>query len=115
MSGKIRRSDLRGDSDTTVTDDTLTFKKAYQTVGRPPVVENINEQYAQDPPRNEPLETSSERKTLGKKWGAYDEDLEQAPKEQVLGDQPGGRTQKWAQMSDMAQESSVHPNSSGDA
>ena len=51
MSGNIRRNDLRGDGDVTVTDESLAFKKPYQTVGRPPVVDNINDQYVRDPPQ----------------------------------------------------------------
>ena len=37
------------------------------------------------------------------------------PEEQVLGDQSGGRTKPLAGMSEITHESSVHPNSSGDA
>lgn len=45
----IERNDLRPTAE--VTDETLAFKKPYQTVGRPPVTqENINDQYMRDPP-----------------------------------------------------------------
>ena len=47
MSGNIRRND----GDVTITDESLAFKKPYQTVGRPPVVDNINDQYLRDPPQ----------------------------------------------------------------
>ncbi|EKM51752.1 uncharacterized protein PHACADRAFT_262073 [Phanerochaete carnosa HHB-10118-sp] len=51
MAGNIQRNELRGDSGVTVTDSSQTFKKPYQTVGRPAVVENLNDQYVRDPPQ----------------------------------------------------------------
>ena len=46
----IRRQDLV--DNTGKTDESQTFKKAHQTVDRPPVTErDIHEQYMQDPPR----------------------------------------------------------------
>lgn len=44
-----RRHDLTDHAN--ITDESQTFKKAFQTVDRPPVTErDIHEQYMQDPP-----------------------------------------------------------------
>lgn len=48
---QTRRSNVRADNDIPVLDDSRVFKKAYQTVGRPPVTErNINDEYLRHPP-----------------------------------------------------------------
>ena len=47
---QARRHDLRGGSDITVTDDAGVFKNSEQVIGRPPVVDNINDEYARHPP-----------------------------------------------------------------
>ena len=61
--------------------------------------------------QNEPFEPSTDRRPPGKKEGAWEVE---EPGDQVLGDEPGGRTKHEAVMGEMTQDSTVHPNSAGD-
>ncbi|KAI0662152.1 hypothetical protein C8Q70DRAFT_629805 [Cubamyces menziesii] len=90
------------------TDEAATFKKAFQTVDRPPVTErDIHEQYMRDPPRNITPEPSADRKTLGLKEGAREET---DPKQDgVLGNQPTGKMLQQDALEDLTTGSSVHP------
>ncbi|KAI0699920.1 hypothetical protein C8T65DRAFT_580726 [Cerioporus squamosus] len=91
-----------------VTDESQTFKKAYQTVDRPPVTErDIHEEYMQDPPHNLPSEPNTDRKTRGQKEGAQEET---DPKQDgVLGDANVGKQLRTSALQELATESSVHP------
>ncbi|TFK91847.1 hypothetical protein K466DRAFT_573398 [Polyporus arcularius HHB13444] len=92
-------SEYRGDLGANVTDESRTFKKAYQTVDRPSVTErDIHEEYMRDPPHNVPSTPNTDRKTAGKKEGAQQEtDYKQ--------DAPSRTTA----LEELATESSVHP------
>ncbi|KAI0330482.1 hypothetical protein GY45DRAFT_745654 [Cubamyces sp. BRFM 1775] len=104
MSG-IRGNDL---ANREKTDEAATFKKAFQTVDRPPVTErDIHEQYMQDPPHNMTPEPSTDRKTLGLKEGAREET---DPKQDgILGDQSTGKILHQDALEDLTTGSSVHP------
>ena len=65
--------------------------------------------------QNEPFEPNTDRKTPGKKWGAREDDPEESIEDKVARVEGGGRTKPLAMQSEALQESSVHPNSSGDA
>ncbi|KAF7795605.1 hypothetical protein EIP86_006769 [Pleurotus ostreatoroseus] len=107
---QVRRSDLRADSDATVTDADNTFKKSFQTVGRPPVTDtNINDEYLRHPPNNQPLEPMTDRKPPGKKEGAYDlEDTQDTTG--ILGEEVTGRYKKEAALEELVNEDTLHPN-----
>ncbi|RPD62665.1 hypothetical protein L226DRAFT_610837 [Lentinus tigrinus ALCF2SS1-7] len=101
-----RRHDLINRAN--VTDESQAFKKAHQTVDRPPVTErDIHEQYMQDPPHNIPFEPNTDRKTRGAKEGAQEET---DPKQDgVLGDEPTGKLSRQSALEEMTTESSIHP------
>ncbi|KAI0074124.1 hypothetical protein K474DRAFT_1602111 [Panus rudis PR-1116 ss-1] len=107
MSG-ARRNEF-ANPDVPVTDETNTFKKAYQTVGKPPVTDNINDQYYRDPPHvNNSEVPTTNRKSRGAKEGAREET---DPKQEgVLGDEASSKLQKSTMLEQMTNESSVHPN-----
>lgn len=110
-------------------------KSSHEVLGKPPVVQDLNDQYIRNPPhvgatcpnespmllllteilQNEPSDPSQPRKPPGKKSGAYEDDPNQIPQEEVLGDEAGGRAKPFDEMRDVTNESSVHPHSSGDA
>ncbi|RQM08461.1 hypothetical protein DH86_00000482 [Scytalidium sp. 3C] len=90
-------------------------KSSHEVLGKPPVVQDLNDQYIRNPPHNEPSDPSQPRKPPGKKSGAYEDDPNQIPQEEVLGDEAGGRAKPFDEMRDVTNESSVHPHSSGDA
>ncbi|RDX53557.1 hypothetical protein OH76DRAFT_1469993 [Lentinus brumalis] len=101
-------SEYRGDLGANVTDESRTFKKAYQTVDRPSVTErDIHEEYMRDPPHNQPTTPNTDRKTPGKKEGAQEET---DPKQDgVLGDVNIGKPSRTTALEELATESSVHP------
>ncbi|EJF63511.1 hypothetical protein DICSQDRAFT_55428 [Dichomitus squalens LYAD-421 SS1] len=102
-----RRHDLADNANKT--DESQTFKKPFQTVGRPPVTErDIHEQYMQDPPQNVPYEPTTDRSTIGTKEGAR----EQADPQQqgVLGHPGVGKALKQDVLEEMTTEGSVHPH-----
>jgi len=110
----LRRNDL-AEQGAPVTDETRTFKKQHQTVDRPPVTDhNINDEYMRDPPNNlasgvgEPV---ADRNTWGVKEGAYEEE---SGEEGVLGDVASGRYKKEDVLREATEDSSVHPNASGE-
>ncbi|TCD70886.1 hypothetical protein EIP91_001194 [Steccherinum ochraceum] len=90
-----------------VTDDSQAFKKASQTVERPPVIDNINDQYFRDPPNNLslPTEPTTDRSTWGAKEGPFEE-LD--PKQKgVLGDETTGKQTKEAALGEAVTENSL--------
>ncbi|EPQ54592.1 hypothetical protein GLOTRDRAFT_43526 [Gloeophyllum trabeum ATCC 11539] len=73
-------------------DESKTFKKAFQEVGRPATTDhNINDEYMRDPPNNTGDAPTTDRKTRGAKEGAYGIEPTQ---EGVLGDPGKGRPKK---------------------
>ncbi|KZT63670.1 hypothetical protein DAEQUDRAFT_679983 [Daedalea quercina L-15889] len=101
-----------GDVRKHTTNDNQKFKKEYQTVGRPPVTDHdINDEYMRNPPNslNIPRETSAARKAPGLKEGAREET---GPNQDgVFGDAPTSRIHKDVALGDLANENTVHPNS----
>ncbi|KAI0754713.1 hypothetical protein C8Q80DRAFT_382778 [Daedaleopsis nitida] len=101
-----RRHDLVGHAN--VTDEEQTYKKAFQTVGRPAVTErDIHEDYMNDPPNNQPFEPNTDRNARGLKEGAMEET---DPKQDgVLGNAGTGKLLKQDALEDIVTGSSVHP------
>ncbi|KAI0647833.1 hypothetical protein C8Q79DRAFT_952142 [Trametes meyenii] len=91
-----------------VTDASSTFKKTFQTVGRPPVTErDIHEEYLKDSLKNEPYAPNTGWTTRDLKEGAREET---GPKQDgVLGDQPVGKIEKESALEALTTQSSIHP------
>ena len=119
-----RRHDLVGHAN--VTDEEQTYKKPFQTAGRPAVTgHDMHEDYIRDPPnvsvscrnraqcvahvvplQNQPFELTSDRHTRGAKEGAQEET---DPKQDgVLGNQDIGKQLKQNVLEEFTTESSVH-------
>ncbi|KAI0712469.1 hypothetical protein C8Q76DRAFT_797317 [Earliella scabrosa] len=100
-----RRHDLVGHAN--VTDEEQTYKKPFQTAGRPAVTgHDMQEDYMRDPPNNQPFELTSDRHTRGAKEGAQEET---DPKQDgVLGNQDTGKQLKQNVLEEFTTESSVH-------
>lgn len=125
---QVRRHDLGTGSDATVTDNTNTFKKDFQTIGRPQVTESdMHEEYMRNPPnasslpyameqgltysaQNQPYEPNNDRKHPGIKEGAWQYDPELQPGQKVLGDEGIGRVKKGQALQEQTEEGSVHPH-----
>ncbi|KAH9851701.1 hypothetical protein C2E23DRAFT_732357 [Lenzites betulinus] len=103
-----RRHDLAERA--TMNDESATFKKAFQTVGRPAVTErDFHEEYIQDPPRNDQLEfVAIDNRTRGLKEGARAEETD-LKQDGVLGNQPVGKESKESVLESVTTTSSVHP------
>ncbi|KAF9808963.1 hypothetical protein IEO21_07685 [Rhodonia placenta] len=91
-----------------VTDEERTFKKPYQTVGRPETTDHvIHEEYLKDPPHNQSNELSTDRTTRGLKEGAREQ---VDPKQEgVLGEETTGKISKESELGTLTTENSVHP------
>ncbi|KAJ8595240.1 hypothetical protein M405DRAFT_857470 [Rhizopogon salebrosus TDB-379] len=87
-------------------DEELTFKKPFQTVGRPPTTDhNIHEDYLKHPPHNTPSPNATTPGKPGKKERAYELKPKQA---EVLGNAETGRLPQADIEGDILNRSSVH-------
>ncbi|KAI0338977.1 hypothetical protein BDW22DRAFT_1487346 [Trametopsis cervina] len=108
---QLRRNDLSTQSEATYTDDTGKFKKPFQTVGRPEVTDHdINDEYMRNPPNNQPIEPSTDRKNPGAKEGTWEVDDSAPVEDGVLGEPGIGRSKKEQLLRETIEENSLHAN-----
>ncbi|KAM5539474.1 hypothetical protein V8D89_006926 [Ganoderma adspersum] len=93
------------------TDEALTFKKPYQIVNRPTVIEHdMHERYLKDPPHNEPSGPTTNLRSWDLEEKARKAKEAENLREDIQGSPGRGKRSKETILEEMTIEGSVHPH-----